>query len=274
MNIALDVGLHSADHALARRQRADRRHDHEIPPTYFLTGHTHVCVTDGNTILLDVKQDRYVGLGPMESRALAAALEGWASIESGDTRSMPQTGALDAESSPANVQALIADLLDRNLLTTDSRIGKPVEPLALTPARRSAPFRPRSSPRLGHVLRFLAAVFTTFRVFRFRSFDYAVRVVEARKQTRAFKGDNSVESVGELAAVFAAMRPFLFTARDACLFDSFALVEFLSRCGVFPTWVIGVRAGPFAAHSWVQYEDLVLNDTPAAVLQYTPILAV
>ena len=29
----------------------------------------------------------------------------------------------------------------------------------------------------------------------------------------------------------------------------------------FPRWVFGVRARPFVAHCWVQYEDMVFNDT-------------
>ncbi len=35
--------------------------------------------------------------------------------------------------------------------------------------------------------------------------------------------------------------------------------------------VIGVRAQPFTAHSWVQSGNFVLNDTPDEVARYTPI---
>ena len=46
----------------------------------------------------------------------------------------------------------------------------------------------------------------------------------------------------ELVGIFRRLRPHTFAARDRCLFHSLALVRFLSRHAVFPTWVIGVRA--------------------------------
>jgi hypothetical protein len=66
----------------------------------------------------------------------------------------------------------------------------------------------------------------------------------------------------------------LFGAQDACLYDSLALLRFLSYYGVFPTCVIGVQTGPFGAHCWVQYQAVVFNDAPEYVRRFTPILAV
>ena len=59
-----------------------------------------------------------------------------------------------------------------------------------------------------------------------------------------------------------------------CLHDSLALLEFLARHGIFPDWVFGVRARPFVAHCWVQYEDMVFNDTVEHVTGYIPIMVV
>jgi hypothetical protein len=53
-----------------------------------------------------------------------------------------------------------------------------------------------------------------------------------------------------------------------------ALLEFLARYEVLPRWVFGVRARPFVAHCWVQYEDIVFNDTVEHVASYTPIMVV
>ena len=55
---------------------------------------------------------------------------------------------------------------------------------------------------------------------------------------------------------------------------SLALVRFLARHAVFPTWVIGVRAKPWGAHAWVQQGTLLLDASPEQVCEYTPILTV
>ena len=73
---------------------------------------------------------------------------------------------------------------------------------------------------------------------------------------------------------FRQLRLYSLTTLDQCLFHALALCRFLSPFGVFPSWVIGVRTHPWGAHSWVQCGDLVLDDTPEHVLEYTPLLIV
>jgi hypothetical protein len=70
------------------------------------------------------------------------------------------------------------------------------------------------------------------------------------------------------------LRPHTFAARDRCLFHSLALVNFLARHAVFPTWVIGVRARPWGAHAWVQHDKLLLDANPEQVCEFASILAV
>jgi hypothetical protein len=70
------------------------------------------------------------------------------------------------------------------------------------------------------------------------------------------------------------MRPLVITSHDKCLHDSLTLLRFLAAEKLYPSWVVGVRTRPFAAHSWVQSGDLVLNDTHEYVRGFTPILVV
>jgi hypothetical protein len=86
----------------------------------------------------------------------------------------------------------------------------------------------------------------------------------------AFDEQRAVELVG----IFRRLRPHTFAARDRCLFHSLALVRFMARHDVFPTWVIGVRAKPWGAHAWVQQGKLLLDANPEQVCEYTPILTV
>ena len=55
---------------------------------------------------------------------------------------------------------------------------------------------------------------------------------------------------------------------------SFVLLRFLQRSGGKATWVFGVRTWPFGAHCWLQLGDVALDDDPARLVGYAPILAV
>jgi hypothetical protein len=59
-----------------------------------------------------------------------------------------------------------------------------------------------------------------------------------------------------------------------CLADSLALSRFLSRRNVASAMVFGVKLDPFAAHCWLQQDDVILNDAADAVATFTPIMAV
>lgn len=66
----------------------------------------------------------------------------------------------------------------------------------------------------------------------------------------------------------------LITSFNQCLSSSIALTRFLARRNLYPHLVLGVRMAPFAAHAWVQADDLVLNDTVDMASRYTPILVI
>lgn len=65
---------------------------------------------------------------------------------------------------------------------------------------------------------------------------------------------------------------FLHSAVDRCLPRSIALATLLARCECRCQVVIGVKLRPFAAHCWVQSEQMVLNESVEEAARYTPIL--
>jgi hypothetical protein len=65
-----------------------------------------------------------------------------------------------------------------------------------------------------------------------------------------------------------------FGHADRCLPRSIALTEHLLGKGIGAELVLGVTAIPFAAHAWVQVDDVVLNDGVEEVCKYTPVLRV
>ena len=57
-----------------------------------------------------------------------------------------------------------------------------------------------------------------------------------------------------------------------CLYRAYTLRRYLRLAGLDACWVFGVRTWPFAAHCWLQVEDLILDDDLDRVRLYTPIL--
>ncbi|WP_420853308.1 lasso peptide biosynthesis B2 protein [Sphingobium estronivorans] len=91
--------------------------------------------------------------------------------------------------------------------------------------------------------------------------------------TRAAGGDEP-DSQPELDLWVSAFdRAALILGRtNRCLTRSLAMFSVLRARGVAANLVIGVRSEPFSAHAWVQYQDVVLNDTFGQVNNYSPIL--
>jgi hypothetical protein len=143
------------------------------------------------------------------------------------------------------------------------------------PPEEGDPFDTRPSIGVRHVLNFVFACVTARLALRWRPIASVVASAAARKSRHARdRSGVDLAAARRHVSVYVYLRPLLFTAKDACLFDALSLTNFLARYGIFATWVFGVQTGPFAAHCWVQHDDVVLNDTPENVRRYAPILAI
>lgn len=244
---------------------------------YLLAPHVHLCVTDDHVVLLDLKRDKYVGVGRAQMGALQACVKGWPAL---------QGAAAPAVRGPAApAQSLPSKLLQSGMLTTDLARGKAASPISLprpessliepAPDGRADLFDARPAIGSERTFNFIRACTAARMSLRFRSIAAVVARATARKAQRIGSSRNlDLAAARAHVAAFVHLRPLLFTAKDACLFDSLAMVRFLSHYGEFPMWVFGVQTGPFAAHCWVQHQGVVFNDTPDHVRRYTPILAV
>ena len=63
----------------------------------------------------------------------------------------------------------------------------------------------------------------------------------------------------------------LVPVKGNCLTDSLALLRLLGPTGHAAMLVFGVKLHPFAAHCWVQSNDLVLNDRLDNVAAFSPV---
>jgi hypothetical protein len=248
--------------------------------SYFLAPHVYACVTEDHVVLLDLARDQYVGVARDQMAALAARVKGWpglgiASADGGEVRT-PNAGSNSGPSSRA--EALLNKMLAAGMLTQDPAIGKEAHPLQM-PSVTSPLVEPELEWRppisFMDVVRFLRASATTALAMRFLSIRTVITALARRKAKAVAEGRRfDAEAARRATAAFIYLRPLVFGAQDACLYDSIALARFLSCYQQFPTCVIGVQTGPFGAHCWVQEGELVLNDLPEYVRRFTPILAV
>jgi hypothetical protein len=236
---------------------------------YWIPSHVRVCPLLASTILLDLKRNRYFGIGTNETRALSTLALNWdqangsaATVE----RLAPDAAILMAD-------ALVeAGLLSRDAPAERTAFSGPPPDLSGVLTSAGHELSRGTSLRLAHIASFIAALAWTRHALRSRSL-YSI-ACEVRDRKAAASGDFDECRAVELVGIFRRLRPHTFAARDRCLFHSLALVRFMARHDVFPTWVIGVRAKPWGAHAWVQQGKLLLDASPEHVCEYTPILTV
>lgn len=174
---------------------------------------------------------------------------------------------------PGDLALLADDLIAQGLLTADKLKGKVFEP---TIAPRA---RPAKLPRqtLGrNALRFTSfyqSCRTADKSLSKARIAETIDFVRNRKAIRATSEPVSRGRLLSLVSTFLDLRLF-YPRPYLCLFDSLALIEYLAAYRIFPTWVFGVQGEPFRAHCWVQYDDMLLDDSAERVSKLTPIMIV
>jgi hypothetical protein len=237
-----------------------------------LARHVFVCRDEDHVVVLDLKRDRYFALEAAKTAVLTQALPGW------------PVAPPDGPVTEAEVIAVAAPLLRRGWLLEPPGTGKDPQPVQAPPpvTTLSDELGNELGERggrvgVGTVYAFvMASVFAKFalRFWRFERVVQRVAARNARHRERDPAQHFDPNRVRELMSAFARLRVFLFSTREECLHDSLAALEFLARHDLFPSWIFGVRARPFAAHCWVQYDGVVCNDTVEHVSGYTPIMVV
>jgi hypothetical protein len=242
--------------------------------SYFLAPHIYSCVTEDHVVFLDLERDKYVGVAREQVSALARRVRGWPGIGG----AQPGT-ASDGRTPSSRAESVFAKMVAAGMLTTDPMIGKDARPLDI-PAASEPLIEPDLEwrPPIGFldVVRFLvASALTSLSLHLLPLRAVMTGVIRRKAEGLAFRGPPVNIAVARRATeAFIRMRPLLFGAQDACLYDSLALTRFLSYYGQYPACVIGVQTGPFGAHCWVQEAGFVFNDAPEYVRRFTPIFAV
>lgn len=233
---------------------------------YYLPQHVYACRTDEGVVFLDAKKDRYFGLGGAGVAALPAFIKNWTGPE-------PSAGsASESMGLQGEVQRVAANLIERGLLR---RCTDGVSPSHRTQAPPLALDLPEWIEEAGQPVRLID--FLHFAVSCLQAFWLSKRLpleVIASRVTAARRNQDTLDlrAVFERVQIFRSLRRVFFSEKDKCLLNALALILFLRRYGHFPLFVIGVRTRPFAAHSWVQHEQILLEGDPASICHFVPIL--
>jgi hypothetical protein len=246
----------------------------------WISSHVYVCVTRDGSVLLDLKRDKYFGLGREDSETLADAVNAWPSPawSRADGRAdervdCPSSRALQAE-------RLCDSLVEEGLLSRQQEVrdfGVRGDRINMRAEWVSVgdELEVRGEIRLRDVARFVGAYTFARYSLKCRPILSTVQSVHARKVRRATADDQGdVTAVAMLIDIFRCLRPLVFAAEGRCLLHALTLVKFLSYYDVYPEWVIGVNTSPWVAHSWVQWGNFLLDTNPEKVCQFTPIMVV
>ena len=234
----------------------------QVPRQYAICQHAHTCVASGHIVFLDLQRDKYLCLDLEATAALLPYLHG---------RTFVIGDPLPGCSSAAGVSQTLTELEQRNLiaLVPLGQAASGVEQIAGPTRFISAPAGDEYHCTAAGACKVFLAVTRSAVTLRCRTLAKNVARVTQRRKSAV----GSVVAVGleTLVQRFASCRS-RFVSTDACLFHSFALLDFLALHGLYPKLVFGVSMRPFHAHCWVQHEDVVVGDTLERVSQFTPIM--
>lgn len=244
------------------------RHGSPSPFRYYLAPHVHACYARGDIVLLDVRNDRYIGIDSSDNAELCAHVGG-----------LPPTinaGSNGSHSAGASNSPFIAELLKSGLIQNHG--AQRLLPETGTLRRAESVLiegytRQRTKLTAADVASGIHAMTKAAILLRWLSFEQNILRLH-RIHSRKGSGEFDLDRARRAVLKFRKLRPIMYADHDACLFSSLAMHEFLARRGLFPRVVLGVATRPFSAHCWLQHDTVVVNDELERVNEYSPILCI
>lgn len=240
---------------------------HSKRSIYYLGAHVHCCILGDGAIFLDTRNGNYLGIDSRYLSVLTAHLADWPPEST--PHSTERINNIDEG------EQLVADLRERGILTT-SVSKRPVVEFKAPLSSWSAAGRQstgRSVP-MQHRIIFILALLRVLLMRRKDRLEPIVNWLRRRQAAEECAGSIDTERINRLQHSFECTRFWFYTAKNRCLFDSLVLSVYLTLAGQPCHFVIAVTTKPFLAHSWVQVENVVLNDTVEHVQLFHPLLVV
>jgi hypothetical protein len=202
----------------------------------------------GTVVFLDLPGDRYFQLSGERARYFASFVAG------------------DAD---ANA---IEWLCDRDIIEVDGSPPRTLQRQAREPLTDYQQL-PGINPPARLVTEAIIGLHFARRAVRHTPFQRIIENVAGRRgQANGRIRSNGRANALVIAAAFASLKRFCDTT-DMCLPLSISMITVLRRRGHDPSLVLGVSL-PFAAHCWVQQDEMVLSDRLDRVRCFSPILVI
>jgi hypothetical protein len=207
------------------------------------------CAVDGRTIVLDLGADRYAALPAELGRVVSRAIG-----ELGQRTALP-SDVLHALKRQFGGQRTLFDEPQRVL------VNRPIRSLGWAPTEMAG----IGSPSLAAVA--LATISAKLAISR-----KGVRAA-ALHPSRFCPSDTSSTRWDEIRSIVSVFNKWrgLIPIERRCLVDSLALQLLLAKVGMRIPLVIGVQANPFAAHCWLQIDDIVIDNDLDSVRWFAPV---
>ncbi len=196
------------------------------------------CVHEGRIVFLDIVNDRYCAANAR---------------------------SLSAEHSEAD----LVRLARHGLITGTGALGPSIRPVAASFAKYDAVPWGTGNFAAGWLSALIAQMRATW-LLRRRGLYQTLSHLLLHKTNTTSQSVAIEDSYIQVVRAFKAIAP-LFDQNRSCLSRSIAMMVILKSKSLAGQLVIGVKLDPFAAHAWVQANDIVLNDTIERIRHYQPI---
>jgi hypothetical protein len=237
------------------------------PLLYFLSADAYCCEFGDGAIILDVRNDTYIGVDRQHVDYLKGCINNWPGRK--------YTEQAGAGTEVAATTGLISDLISRGILTTRPTSKRP-DPAA-RPDRALSDWNSDVMRRripLRHIAEFALSLLAVSTALRQNGLASLLCWIGRHQSSIDRKCSVESRKLSRCVASFVWLRLWCYTAYRRCLFDSLVLSVYLTRQSIPCTISIGVATKPFLAHAWVQIDDCVLNDTAEHVQEFEPILSI
>src|SRR5690606_8203687 len=256
----------------APEQTCPERSGRQDKSCYFLAPLVYVACTRQGVVFLDLRRNRYSGLDAASAQAVTRIVKGFPPCH--EPRDRPESELAASDDAPDNADALVSKGLLSRCAPSNQHIFSLVADTQGDLISIGDELDCTTTIRAHHAAAFLIACAAAKLALTCVPLHVTVARVRARRLAARSAPEFDPMRAAELTSVFRRLRPYFFTPKGNCLFHALALTNFLSRYGLFPMWVFGVKTDPWGAHSWVQEGDFILDTNPEKVCEFTPILAV
>jgi hypothetical protein len=234
---------------------------------YYLSAHTYCHVFNDGAVILDLRSGTYLGIDSQYLPSLIANVVNWPGP--------PALRDVVTTQSAEGTDQLLSDLCRRKILATSATSTRAVflpapqtsvSAVGCGTLRRNVPIR--------HQAIFIVALLRVLVMRRKDRLEPITNWIRRRQNIVKGRAPPDMERITYLLSSFERLRIWFYTANKYCLLDSLVLSVFLSLAREPCSFVIAVSTKPFLAHSWVQVDRAVLNDTVEHVQTFHPLMVI